>query len=140
MTANDVNTIATELWWLAVMGLVMAATSLPYVLNRIGTWGLWRALDNPKPSLPPLSPWAERLKAAHYNTVENVVIFAPLAVAVVVAGAADATTALAAQAFVLSRIVFLVVYALGIPVLRTLAFLVGWLSIVALALRLLSVI
>jgi uncharacterized MAPEG superfamily protein len=33
-----------------------------------------------------------------------------------------------------------VVYTLGIPVLRTLAFLVGWVCIVALALRLLAVI
>ena len=132
--------IAVELWWLGVMGIVMAVTSLPYVLNRIATGGLWGALDNPKPDLPSLSPWAERMKAAHYNSVENLAVFAPLAVAVVLAGLTDEITALAAMAFTLSRIVYIVVYALGIPVLRTLAFLVGWLCIVALALRLLGLI
>ncbi|MCB9928262.1 MAG: MAPEG family protein [Alphaproteobacteria bacterium] len=133
--------VAPELWWLAVMGLIMAATSLPYVLDRIVVRGLWGALDNPQPHPLPQSAWAERMKAAHYNSVENLVVFAPLAVAVVVAGVTDANTLLAVQAFVIAR-------ARSIswstrwhpPVLRTLAFLVGWLAIVALALRLLGLI
>ncbi|MCA8927897.1 MAG: MAPEG family protein [Alphaproteobacteria bacterium] len=132
--------VAPELWWLAVMGLIMAATSLPYVLDRIVVRGLWGALDNPQPHPLPQSAWAERMKAAHYNSVENLVVFAPLAVAVVVAGVTDANTLLAVQAFVIARAVYIVVYTLGIPVLRTLAFLVGWLAIVALALRLLGLI
>ena len=57
-----------------------------------------------------------------------------------VAGVTDSTTALAAAAFCLSRIAYVVIYTLGIPVLRTLAFMVGWLSTLALALRLLAVI
>ena len=140
MGANEPTMIATELWYLGIMGIVMAVTILPYVLNRIAVGGLWGALDNPKPDAPPLSPWAQRLKAAHANSVENLVVFAPLAVGVVLAGVTDETTALAAMAFVIARIVYIVVYTLGIPVLRTLAFLVGWVCIVALALRLLAVI
>lgn len=140
MGTNETGMIAVELWWLGVMGIVMAVTVLPYVLNRIVVGGLWGALDNPKSDQPPLAPWAARMKAAHYNTVENLVVFGPLAVGVVVAGATDEMTALAAMAFVAARIVYIVVYTLGIPVLRTLAFLVGWLSSLALALRLLALI
>ena len=140
MGAINDGMIAVELWWPGLMAIIMAVTVLPYVLNRIVVCGLWGALDNPKPELPPLSPWAERMKAAHYNTVENLVVFGPLAVAVVVAGVTDEMTALASMAFVIARLVYIVVYTLGIPVLRTLAFLVGWLSSLALALRLLALI
>lgn len=140
MAAIDNGMIAVELWWLGVMGIVMAVTILPYVLNRIAVCGLWAALDNPKPDMPPLSPWAQRMRAAHSNSVENLVVFGPLAVGVVLAGMTDETTALAAMIFVIARLVYIVVYTLGIPVLRTLAFLVGWLSSLALALRLLALI
>ena len=117
----------------------MAVTSLPYVMERILTAGFGAALGNPQNNTVSQSAWAIRMKAAHYNCVENLVVFGPLCVAVVVAGVTDATTAMAAAAFCLSRIAYVVVYTLGIPVLRTLAFLVGWLSTVALALRLLGV-
>jgi len=140
MGAIEQGMIARELWWLAVMGIVMAVTILPYVLNRMAICGIWATLDNPKPDMPPLSPWAQRMKAAHTNSVENLVAFGPLAVAVVLAGVTDETTALTAMVFVIARTAYIVIYTLGIPVLRTLAFLVGWLCTLALALRLLAVI
>jgi uncharacterized MAPEG superfamily protein len=108
------------------------------VTDRLLTAGIAKSFGNPQDNPTPQSAWAVRMKAAHYNGVENLVVFAPLCVAVVVAGATDATTAMAAAAFCLARIAYVVVYTLGIPVLRTLAFLVGWLSTAALALRLLG--
>jgi MAPEG family len=50
---------------------------VPYVLNEILVRGLVDAVgypENPKP----LAKWAQRLRAAHYNTVENLVVFAAL--------------------------------------------------------------
>ena len=47
---------------------------------------------------------------------------------------------MAAMAFFISRVVYVVVYTFGIPIVRTLAFLVGWLSSLALAGVLLGVI
>jgi uncharacterized MAPEG superfamily protein len=130
--------VAAEFWWLGLMALVMAVTVLPYVLDRIITAGLGGALGNPQDNEAAASAWAVRMKAAHYNTVENMVVFGPLAVAVVVSGLANEATATAAMLFVLSRIAYIVIYTLGIPGLRTLAFLVGWLATVYLALVLLG--
>ncbi len=130
--------IPAEFWWLGLTGLLMALISLPYVVDRIATSGFRRTLGNPQENAIPGSRWAERLKAAHYNSVENLAVFGPLVVAVVVTGLANPMTELAAAAFALSRIVYVIVYALGIPVLRTLAFLVGWIAIVYLTLRLLG--
>ncbi len=131
--------IATEFWWLGLMGLLMAATSLPYVMDRIITSGISGALGNPQDNEIPASAWAVRMKAAHYNCVENLVVFGPLLVAVVVSGLSSDTTVLAAMVFTLSRIAFVVIYTLGIPLLRTLAFLIGWLATLYLALVLLGV-
>jgi uncharacterized MAPEG superfamily protein len=137
---TEASSVAQELWWLAITGLLMAVTSLPYVMDRILTAGFGAALGNPQDNTIAQSAWATRMKAAHYNCVENLAVFGPLCVAVVVAGVTDSTTALAAAAFCLSRIAYVVVYTLGVQVLRTLAFMVGWLSTLALALRLLAVI
>jgi uncharacterized MAPEG superfamily protein len=80
-----------------------------------------------------MSAWAERLKKAHDNAVENLVVFASL---VLVANALDisnnATTSAAAVYF-WARLVHPVVYALGIPWLRTLAFAVAWGGILCIA-------
>ena len=130
--------IATEFWWLGLTGLLMAVTSLPYVMDRILTAGIGGALGNPQDNETPPSPWAARMKAAHYNCVENLVVFGPLLVAVVVSGLSSEMTVLAAMAFTLSRIAYVIIYTLGIPLLRTLAFLIGWLSTLYLALVLLG--
>jgi uncharacterized MAPEG superfamily protein len=132
--------IATEFWWLGLTGLLMAATSLPYVMDRILTAGFGKALGNPQDNRTPHSPWAERIRAAHYNCVENVVVFGPLLVAVVVSGLSSEMTVIAAMAFALSRIAYVIIYTLGIPLLRTLAFLIGWLATVYLALVLMGIV
>ena len=137
---TEAQGVAVELWWLAITGVLMAVTSLPYVMDRILTSGFGAALGNPQDQELKPSVWAVRMKAAHYNCVENLVAFGPLCVAVVVAGVTDGTTALAAAAFCLSRIAYVIVYTMGIPLLRTLAFLVGWLATMALALRLLGIV
>lgn len=133
-------TIAAEFWWLGLTGLLMAVTSLPYVMDRIVTAGLGPTLGNPQDNETPHSPWAKRMRAAHYNCVENVVVFAPLLVAVVVSGLSSETTVLAAMVFALSRIAYVIIYTLGLPVLRTLAFLAGWLATVYLALVLMGIV
>lgn len=137
---TEAVTIVPELWWLGLMGVVMAMAVLPYVVDRIATAGLGGALGNPQDNKIPPSPWAARMKAAHYNCVENLAVFAPLVVAVVFAGMGTAMTLLAVQAFVIARIVYIIVYTFGIPGLRTLAFLVGWLATLYLALALMGLV
>ena len=71
----------TELFYLALVATFTALMWIPYVLNRFAVWGINDTVgypDNPKP----LAPWAERLKRAHANAVENLVVFATLVLVV----------------------------------------------------------
>ena len=81
--------------------------------------------------LAPCTGWAGRAARAHHNMLENLVLFAALVLAAVVAGRTNGTTLLGAQLFFWARLVYAVVYLAGIPYLRTAVWLV---SVVGLAL------
>ena len=71
-----------SLTWVAAMS---AVTWIPYVLNAIMVRGLVEAVGYPaEPN--PLAPWAERMKKAHYNSVENLALFATLVLVAHAAG------------------------------------------------------
>lgn len=120
-----------ELKYLAWTAVLTALLWIPYILDVIIRNGLTTAVGYP-PTLV-MSPWAERLKKAHYNAVENLVVFASL---VLVANALDisnnATTSAAAVYF-WARLVHPVAYTLAIPWVRTLAFAVAWGGILCIA-------
>jgi uncharacterized MAPEG superfamily protein len=130
--------MSREIYWLALtLGLTLLFW-VPYVLNRMVVRGIGGTMANPKPADTPLSPWAERAKAAHANAIENLALFAPAALAVHVLGAGDATTAFACALYFFSRLAHFVVYTAGIPVLRTLAFAGGWAGTAILVARLMG--
>ena len=121
-----------SLTWVAALSAIMW---IPYILNAIIVRGLMDAVgypENPKP----LAPWAERMKKAHYNSVENLVLFATLVLVAHAAGISNDTTVLVCKVYFWARVVHLVAYTMGIPWVRTLAFAVGWLSCVALLVEL----
>lgn len=115
-----------ELHSLALVALTTSLMWIPYLLARVLVHGIWPALANPPSAPPALPPWADRAKRAHANAVENLAVFAPLVLIASAAGAADAMVVLAAQAYLAARVVHYVVYVLGIPIVRTLAFLCGF--------------
>ena len=63
-----------SLSWVLALHLVMW---IPYIFNVIMVRGLVDAVSYPE-NPAPMAPWAERMKAAHYNSVENLVVFAAL--------------------------------------------------------------
>jgi uncharacterized MAPEG superfamily protein len=71
---------------------------------------------------------------AHTNAVENLVIFATLVLILHAIHHSTASTVLACAVFFWARLAHAVIYMLGVPVLRTLAFTVGFLAQVALVL------
>jgi uncharacterized MAPEG superfamily protein len=130
--------MSKELFWLTLTVLMTALLWLPYVLNRIAVRGLMPALgyDETKPH----SAWAERAIKAHKNAVENLIVFAPLVLMIEVLKLNSATTALLCAIYFWTRLVHYLVYTFKIPVLRTLAFAVGWVVVILLALTLLGLI
>ena len=75
--------------------------------------------------MAPLSGWAGRLNRGYRNLMDNLLLFGAVVLTVHVTGAANETTALGAQIFFYSRIAHAVVYAIGIPYIRTLTYLAG---------------
>lgn len=113
----------TILMWVTAL---IAVSWIPYILNLIMVRGIIDGVgypDNPKP----LSPWAARAKAAHYNSVENLVIFATLVLIANAANVSNDTTILACQIYFWARVVHYLAYAFAIPWVRTLAFAAGFL-------------
>ena len=126
--------MSKDLFWLTLTVAVTGLLWIPYILDRLKVRGLWATLDNPKPGDTPQSPWAMRLYFAHTNSVENLVIFAPLVLIIDSLNLASSTTAIACATYFWARLGYIVIYAIGVPVLRTLLFFVGFLAQVALVL------
>jgi uncharacterized MAPEG superfamily protein len=127
-----------EIMWLIYTVILTGVLWIPYILDRLMVRGLMGTLANPSPADKPQSPWAQRLQAAHTNAVENLVIFAPLVLILHAQNNSTAATVLACAVFFWARLVHAVVYMLGIPVLRTLAFAVGFVCQAVLALAVLG--
>lgn len=113
-----------ELNYLVWVITFTAVMWIPYILNTIQQRGLLRAVGYPSDP-EPLSPWAQRMKAAHYNAVENLVIFAPLVIVAHVLGVSSESTVLAAQVYFWARVVHYLCYTFAVPWGRTLSFAVG---------------
>ncbi|SCZ70787.1 MAPEG family protein [Epibacterium ulvae] len=129
----------SEIHWMAATGLMTALFWLVYVLNRFAVVGIPATLGNPSADAPPLSDWAQRAVAAHNNAIENFVIFAALALGVVALELSSALTVSMAMLYFFARLAHFVVYVMGIPVARTLAFAAGWAAQIVLALVILGV-
>lgn len=123
-----------ELLWLTLTVILTGVLWIPYTVDRIMTRGLMGAMANPTRNDKPQSAWAQRLYFAHTNAVENLMIFAPLVIILDIQGHSTMSTVLACAVYFWSRLAHVIVYVLGVPVLRTLCFFVGFLAQAALAL------
>ncbi|MEJ6327642.1 MAPEG family protein [Stenotrophomonas maltophilia] len=124
----------TLLAWSTLLGFVYVFATSTVVTRERGM--KWNASARDEQGRP-LSPLAGRLQRAQSNFLETFPFFAAAAIAVVVAGRSSETTALAAQAYFWARVVYLPLYAAGVPYVRSLVWLVSLLSILALVFALL---
>ncbi|MEE8220653.1 MAG: MAPEG family protein [Woeseiaceae bacterium] len=108
---------------------------IPYTLNTIAVRGLMDAVGYPADPKP-LAGWAQKMKAAHANAVDNLVVFAALVLIANAAGVSNETTVLACTVYLWSRVVHLLAYTFAIPWVRTLSFVAGFACQVAIILQL----
>jgi uncharacterized MAPEG superfamily protein len=116
-----------ELAYLLWTTILTALIWVPYVVDRATVWGLGDTVgypDSPKPQ----SPWARRMKKAHANAIENLVIFATLVLLANAVGLSNGATAFAAMLYFWARVVHLVAYTMALPWVRTLAFTAGFVA------------
>jgi uncharacterized MAPEG superfamily protein len=126
--------MSRELMWLTLTVILTGVMWIPYILDRIMVRGLMGAMANPARDDKPQTPWAQRLYFAHTNAVENLVIFATLVLILNAMDHSTEATVIACAVYFWARLAHVIIYALGIPVLRTLSFAVGFLAQLALVL------
>jgi uncharacterized MAPEG superfamily protein len=117
--------------WGCVLAFVHVFAAVRVKTRQYGTKWNVGARDE---ALPPPQPIVGRLARAQANFFETFPIFAAAALIVAVAGLADRWTAIGAWLWLGARIVYLPLYAAGVPVVRTIVFLVSVIGI-ALVLR-----
>tara|TARA_R110000868_G_scaffold72942_7_gene211921 strand:+ start:529 stop:924 length:396 start_codon:yes stop_codon:yes gene_type:complete len=112
----------TILAWSMVLLLVHIFAAAHFKTKQYGPRWNMGARDE---KLPPLHPLAGRLTRAQANFQETLPIAFVALIGVVLAGRTSDTTALGAWIWLGARLAYLPVYALGIPMIRTLIFLVS---------------
>ncbi|MDP6708020.1 MAG: MAPEG family protein [Alphaproteobacteria bacterium] len=126
MSGNAVLTI--ELRLLTYTAFICLILWIPYILGVIKTRGMGRAMGYPSGVADDLPEWAQRANRAHMNLVENLAPFAILVLVAHLIGVSNTYTVVGAQLFFWARVVQSVVMIVGIPMLRTPAFAVGWIG------------
>jgi uncharacterized MAPEG superfamily protein len=112
--------------WAGILALVQMLIAVMAAQMQVGLPALAGNRDN----MPPLTGWAARATRAHLNMLENLVVFAIFILAAHAMNRFNATTALGAQLFFWARLVYAIVYVIGIPWLRTLIWGVSFAGIV----------
>ena len=117
--------MSPELSYLAWTAALTVLLWAPFIVAR----SLAVEFPNPRvyrdPTPPEMPAYIKRMDRAHLNAIETLVPFAALVLIVQTAGLNNDQTALYAAVFFWARVAHAVVYWLGIPFARTLAFGVG---------------
>ena len=121
ITANS-----PEIFWLVLTVIITALFWIPQIVNSIVSAGPKMAFFYPDNATAYYAEWANRSKSAHNNAVENLIIFAPLVLLVVLFDIGNEWTRIASLVYFLARLVHYIMHVLAIPLMRTLAFLVGF--------------
>lgn len=120
---------ATLLGWSVILGLVIIAVSATATVMQRGLPWAVSARDG---SDAPLTGIAGRLDRAMRNFLETFPLFAAAVLAVMVTGHANGTSALGVQLYFWARVAHVLIYAAGIPYLRTLDWAISIIGIIML--------
>jgi uncharacterized MAPEG superfamily protein len=127
---RDKAIMTTELHvlaWGCILALVHIFAAVRVKTQQYGT--KWNMGPRDETLPPPDKPIVGRLARAQANFFETFPLYAAGALIVVVAHLNNRWTAIGALLWIGGRIVYLPLYALGVPVARTLAFLVSLVGI-----------
>lgn len=116
------STELTVLAWGCVLALVHIFTAIRFKTRQYGTaWNMGARDEN----LPPPEPIVGRLSRAQANFFESFPIVAAAILIVEIAGRTDPMTAIGAIVWLAARVVYLPLYAFGVPKVRTVVFLIS---------------
>ena len=112
--------------WGCVLALVHVFVAVRFKTRQYGTrWNVGSRDED----LPPPQPIVGRLARAQANFFETFPIAAAAILLVAVTDRSDRATEIGAMLWLAARVVYLPLYAAGVPLLRTIAFLISILGI-----------
>ena len=129
--------LSTEIWvlgWSAVLLLVQVVAQAA-AGSDLGPTYLFSARDEERVSR---SVVARRLKRALANLLETYPAYIALALALTVTGKTGGIAATGAILWIVCRVVYVLIYAAGIPVIRTFVWLASIIGLIMMAIRLLG--
>ena len=133
------NTLTTELFWLTMTITMTALMWMPYIINRVIEQGMGQAILDPQGDKTTRFNWARRMMQAHYNSIENLALFAPLVLILHVTKMSTEYTAMACIVYFYARLAHYLLYSFGVPGLRTPAFAIGFAAQLVLIFTLLDI-
>ena len=101
--------------WAVLLTVVQAVVAVHGAMMQVGL----PTLAGNREGLPEIKGWGGRAARAHRNMLENLVLFAILVIAALLAGKTNDTTLLGAQIFFWARVAYALVYLIGLPWVRT---------------------
>lgn len=87
-------------------------------------------------NLPPATSWAGRAQRAHRNMLENLVPFAILVLVTEITNKNNAMTGYGVQLFFWARVLYAVIYVIGLPWLRTAVWAISVIGLIVIFLQL----
>jgi uncharacterized MAPEG superfamily protein len=129
--------MTTELQYLAWVTILTLLIRVPWMVDKVQVRGLSRVTGYPSESKP-LSAWGRRVWIAHEDALDNLIVFAVLVLVLHLVGESNAWTRAAAAIYFWARLVHFLVYAFGVPRIKTVAFLVAFGAQLLLAWQILS--
>lgn len=103
--------------WCGILTLVQMVVAATGADLQVGL----PTLAGNRENMPAITGWAQRASRSHLNMLENLVVFAIFVLVAVYTGHTNAATALGANIFFWARVAYAIIYVVGIPWLRTLA-------------------
>jgi uncharacterized MAPEG superfamily protein len=128
--------MSTDLEYLAFTAMLTASLWIPYIIAQVTTNGFLGAENYVDPTARPVPLWGKRADRIYLNAVETFAPFAALVILIHLTGKADAMTAFWAQSFFWLRVAHAVVYLAAIPYIRTVIFVLGYVSVIGLFIEL----
>ena len=117
----------TMLMLSVVLGLLQLLIASRSANSQRGIRWNVSARDEPP---PPVRPMAGRLERAYRNFMETFPFFAAVVLAAALLGRHNWATVWGAQAYLAARILYVPLYAAGVPIVRTLVWIAATLSII----------
>ena len=112
---NEVSADLSLLVWSVVLCAVQLVIAVATAQGQVGL----AALIGDREGMPTLTGRAGRAARAHRNMLESLVLFAALVLTAHASMRVNETVLLGAQLFFWARVVYAVVYLIGVPWLRT---------------------